>query len=103
MLFRSEFELYRSCPERAVCPAGERLTDAQERILTALRLISNRHPGETVVAVTHAVMIRLAVARLVGISGEDWRIPVGRGSVTLFHANGDDLQLQALPAGADVD
>src|SRR5436190_7052310 len=28
------FELYRSTPQHAVCPAGERLTDAQERMIT---------------------------------------------------------------------
>ena len=97
------FTLYRTDPDRAVCPAGERLRDAQERMLGALSLIGERHRGETVVAVTHAVMIRLAVARLTGIRGEQWRIPVGRGSLTLFHATGDRLALQALPHGDDVD
>ena len=97
------FTLYRSDPSRAVCPAGERLADAQERILAALNLIGARHAGQTVVAVTHAVMIRLVVARLTGIGGESWRIPVGRGSLTLFERTGDTLGLRALPEGDDVD
>jgi broad specificity phosphatase PhoE len=97
------FELYRTAPDLAVCPAGERLRDAQERMLGALRLIGRRHLGETVVAVTHAVMIRLAVARLTGVGGEQWRIPVGRGSLTLFQVSGDAIELQALPQGDDVD
>src|SRR3954464_942328 len=98
-----DFALYRTAPELAVCPSGERLRDAQERILGALAFIGSRHPGEVVVAVTHAVMIRLAVARLTGITGEQWRIPVGRGSLTMFHATADGLTLQALPGGDDVD
>jgi broad specificity phosphatase PhoE len=97
------YGLYRSAPDVAVCPAGERLRDAQERMVTALQMIGQRHPGETVVAVTHAVMIRLAVARLTGQGGEQWRIPVGRGSLTLFHSTGDRLELQTLPDGDDVD
>jgi broad specificity phosphatase PhoE len=97
------FDLYRTAPEHAVCPAGERLTDAQERMIGALQLIGQRHAGETVVAVTHAVMIRLAVARLTSVRGEAWRIPVGRGSLTLFHACRGELTLQALPEGDDVD
>jgi broad specificity phosphatase PhoE len=97
------FELYRNAPEQAVCPSGERLTDAQGRMIGALKLIAERHAGEVVVAVTHAVMIRLAVALLTGISGERWRIPVGRGSLTLFHGMGDRLELQTLPEGTDVD
>src|SRR3954465_13272874 len=42
------FELYRTDPDSAVCPAGERLRDAQTRILDALRLIGSRHRGEAV-------------------------------------------------------
>ena len=30
------FELYRTSPSRAVCPVGERLSDAQQRMLAAL-------------------------------------------------------------------
>src|SRR5262245_48079576 len=61
------FALYRQSPMRAVCPFGERLSDAQQRMIDALLLIGSRHADETVAAVTHAVMIRLAVMRLTGI------------------------------------
>jgi len=97
------FARYRSSPDIAVCPIGERLHDAQERIVAALALIGSRHPGETVAAVTHAVMVRLVVARLSGIDGPGWRIPVGRGSLTMFEASADSIRLRALPDGDDVD
>src|SRR5437764_4804080 len=76
------FALYRTSPSRAVCPLGERLSDAQQRMIDALQLIGSRHAGEAVAAITHAVMIRLALVRLNGIDGEGWRLPVARGSVT---------------------
>src|SRR6266566_1059799 len=79
------FELYRGSPSRAVCPVGERLSDAQQRMVAALALIGSRHAGESVAAVTHAVMIRLAVAKLTGTDDESWRLPVGRGSLTEVH------------------
>jgi broad specificity phosphatase PhoE len=97
------FALYRTSPGRAVCPVGERLSGAQERIVAALQLIGSRHPGETVAAVTHAVMIRLVVARLCDADGSNWRIPVGRGSLTMFETSGDEIRLCALPEGDDVD
>jgi broad specificity phosphatase PhoE len=97
------FELYRTSPSRAVCPMGERLSDAQARMIAALELIGDRHAGETVAAVTHAVMIRLAVARLTGVEGEQWRIPVGRGSLTMFEVQDGRISLVELPAGDDVD
>jgi broad specificity phosphatase PhoE len=97
------FALYRTSPSKAACPHGERLCDAQRRMIEALQLIGARHVGETVAAVTHAVMIRLVVAKLNGIEDESWRIPVGRGSVTEFHIQDGDIRLVALPRGEDVD
>ena len=97
------FELYRTSPSRAACPMGERLAIAQQRMVDALELIGKRHAGETVVAVSHAVMIRLVVARLTGVEGEEWRIPVGRGSLTLFQVKNGELTLSELPEGDDVD
>jgi len=97
------FALYKADPDRAVCPNGERLSDAQERMVQALRLIGSRHAGEVVCAVTHAVMIRLAVARISGFDGEAWRIPVGRGSLTCFFVEDGALTVASLPQGDDVD
>jgi broad specificity phosphatase PhoE len=103
MFSPADFQLYKTAPERAVCPAGERLTDAQARIVEAIELIGSRHVGETVAAVTHAVMIRLLVARITEIKGEDWRIPVGRGSLTAVHVEDGNISLAKLPEGTDVD
>ncbi len=88
--------VYRASPNEALCPQGERLIDAQRRMIAAVRLIGSRHPGESVVAVTHAVMIRLTLVALNGVLGESWRQPIGRGSVTEFHVDGT-IQLAALP------
>jgi broad specificity phosphatase PhoE len=97
------FDLYRSSPARAACPLGERLSDAQDRMMEALRFIGSQHAGETVAAVTHAVMIRLAVAKLHGVDDESWRLPVGRGSLTEFHIEDHSVRVAALPRGDDVD
>ncbi len=97
------FASYRSSPEVAVCPAGERLMDAQARITQAVELIGERHAGEIVVGVTHAVMIRLLVLGLTGGSGESWRIPVGRGSLTSITVRDGRISVNALPEGTDVD
>jgi broad specificity phosphatase PhoE len=99
----SAFGAYRTSPEVAVCPAGERLMDAQARITQAVDLIGSRHAGEIVVGVTHAVMIRLLVLGLTGGSGESWRIPVGRGSLTGLVVQDGRISVNALPEGTDVD
>lgn len=97
------FAAYRTSPEVAVCPAGERLMDAQARITQAVELIGSRHAGEIVAGVTHAVMIRLLVLGLTGGSGESWRIPVGRGSLTSLTIRDGRIAVNALPEGTDVD
>jgi broad specificity phosphatase PhoE len=97
------FELYRTDPDLAVCPNGERLTDAQNRIIEALQLIGSRHAGESVAVVTHAVMIRLVVARVHASPGGNWRIPVGRGSLSHFSIEDGVISLTELPRGDDVD
>lgn len=96
------FKLYRTSPSRAVCPNGERLADAQLRMMESLELIAHRHRGESVAAVTHAVMIRLAVSKIEHVEGEQWRIPLGRGSLTTFVIS-EEIKLAALPGGHDVD
>ena len=97
------FALYRASPSQAACPLGERVSDAQRRMVDALQLIGSRHAGEAVAAVTHAVMIRLTVVALGGVDGENWRIPVGRGSVTAFDVQNGAMGLAALPAGGEAD
>src|SRR6266700_7036762 len=66
------FSLYRTSPSQAVCPLGERLSDAQQRMIDALLLMGSRHAGEAVAAVTHAVMIRLTLVALGGVDSENW-------------------------------
>jgi broad specificity phosphatase PhoE len=97
------FSVYRTSPSQAVCPLGERLSDAQQRMIDALLLMGSRHAGEAVAAVTHAVMIRLALVTLGGVDGEDWRVPVGRGSVTAFEVQEGAIYLAAPPEGGAAD
>ena len=89
----AEFELYKHEPLRAVCPNGEQLINAQERMLEAIRWIGERHAGETVVAVSHAVMIRLAMLSVTGLQGEGWRVQVGRGGAVEFRVENGELSL----------
>src|SRR5258708_4553744 len=93
------FDRYRTSPSQAACPLGERLSDAQQRVIDALLLVGSRHAGETVAAVTHAVMIRLTIVTLGLALGENWRVPVGRGSVTAFDVRNGSIGLAAPPGG----
>ncbi len=97
------FAQYVSAPFETVCPNGESLQDARDRIIEALRSIGEHHKGQRVAGVTHAVMIRLLAAALLGRRGEGWRIPVGRGSLTKLEVEDGNIRLLKEPDGDDVD
>jgi broad specificity phosphatase PhoE len=97
------FASYREDPLRCVCPDGERLNQGQDRMLDALLLIGGRHRGESVAVVSHAVMIRLVLARLLDLPGEKWRVPLGRGSITEFEVGEDGIRAGARLLGGSED
>jgi probable phosphoglycerate mutase len=72
-------------------PGGESFTEMQVRITTALAALRAEHPGQTVVAVSHADPIKAAVAHAVGTHLDLFqRIVVSPCSVSaiLFGAEG---------------
>jgi broad specificity phosphatase PhoE len=101
------WNLYADEPERAACPGGESLATAADRIVGALRTIGRAHQGETVAAVSHGVMLRLAVLRVVGPSDEDWQFALPTGSALIFEVNGENIELvsaldRSIPKHADA-
>jgi broad specificity phosphatase PhoE len=95
-----QYRLYQQRPLEAVCPGGEALAHAAQRMIRALRTIGERHPGQAVAAVSHAVMMRLAAAVLTGLNGPEWRIPLATGSISRFDVRGQTIELiTSLPRG----
>lgn len=87
------YDLYCSSPLLAACPRGERLADARGRMVNALRLIGSRHPGESVAAVTHAVMLRLALLEAGGTDDRGWRLVTGNGPMAQFRITTGTIRL----------
>jgi broad specificity phosphatase PhoE len=87
------WQLYVSDPEAAVCPGGEPLAEAADRVVAALRAIARQHPGQSVAAVSHGVMLRLAVLRIEGESDHDWQFAMPTGQALVFEVCGDDIRL----------
>lgn len=88
------FERYLHDPERAVCPGGEAVACAADRVVAALRTVAVGTPnGERVAAVSHGVMVRLAVLRVVGRSEFDWQFAMPTGSAVVFDVEGDRISL----------
>ena len=66
-------------------PDGEALTEMQTRVTSALARLVLRHPGATIVAVSHADPIKAAVAYALGVPLDLFqRIVIGTASITVI-------------------
>jgi broad specificity phosphatase PhoE len=88
-----EWRRYATEPELSTCPGGESLARASVRVIEALRAIASAHPGETVAAVSHGVMLRLAVLRVEGPTEDDWQFALPTGSALVFDVAPARIQL----------
>lgn len=86
----------------AECPGGENLDRAAQRVILSLRTLALLHPGETVAAVSHAAIVRLAITLVAGLPRNEWRRALPNGSVTVFEATGDDVRLVSIPSAVPV-
>ena len=94
---------YAHDPEGAMCPSGEPLASAADRAVTALRLLGRRHAGEAVAAVSHGVMLRLAVLRVCGAPPGGWQFKVPTGSALEFAVGPSGISPMTPLAGASPD
>ncbi len=62
----SEWKIVHSYPSGFRFPGGESFVEMQTRIVSALDRLRRAHPGETIVAVSHADTIKAAVAHALG-------------------------------------
>jgi probable phosphoglycerate mutase len=63
---KPEWKTVQRYPSGFRFPGGESFTEMQARIVQTLRRICANHPGEAVVAVSHADPIKAAVAEAIG-------------------------------------
>jgi probable phosphomutase (TIGR03848 family) len=77
-------------PSGARFPSGETLGEVQARAIAALEDVRSRHPKGRVCCVSHADVIRLAVAHYLGVHIDLFqRIVIGPASITVVNV-GDD-------------
>ena len=81
---RPEWETVQRSPSTFRFPGGESFPEMQTRMTTALGRIVARHPGQIVVAVSHADPIKAAVAQALGTPLDLFqRIMIAPASITV--------------------
>ncbi len=85
-------------------PGGESFTEMQVRITGAVEKLRKKHPGETIVAVSHADPIKAAVANAMGTHLDLFqRIVVSPCSITaVLYSDGGPIVLAVNSTGDDL-
>jgi probable phosphoglycerate mutase len=97
-----EWQHFNSHRASAPVPGGEPAAAVQARIVWALDALRAAHPGETIVAVTHADVIRAAVIHHLGSSLDTvQRIEIAPASVTTIVLGGAWSRIRSLNVTAE--
>ncbi|MFA9432802.1 MSMEG_4193 family putative phosphomutase [Egicoccus sp. AB-alg2] len=87
---RSLWPVIQHTPSRVTFPSGESMRGMQWRAVEALEKIAGDHAGETVVAVSHADVIKAALAHFLGMPLDTFqRLLVSPASVSVLHLGAD--------------
>jgi broad specificity phosphatase PhoE len=88
------FRRFHTDPETVTLPGGESVSAVADRALEAFHALAEWHPGGSVAAVTHEVVIRLALVRTEAIGrGSMWDVLLPTGSIVEFVSHAGRLSV----------
>ncbi len=102
--FPREWELWRTSPSRLAVPGGEPLTAVAERVAAGLGTLRDEHEGQTVILVTHAIVIRLLVLAALGLEPDRlWAVEAAPGGISELEYREDWVTLHRMNTLAHLD
>ena len=104
LMKKPEWSQVQRSPSTFRFPAGESFVEMQTRMVSAVDAIRRRHPGRTVVCVSHADTIKAAVAHAAGTPLDLFqRIVISTCSVTaILYSDGGPIVLTVNSTGASL-
>jgi len=83
---RKLWAVIQATPSRVTFPGGESIRGAQARAVDATESLADQHPGETIVCVSHADVIKAVVAHHLGMPLDAFqRLVISPASITVLH------------------
>ena len=90
-------ESWFTTPQLTRFPDGEALVDLQQRSMSMLNELVGRHPGQTVVLVSHTVVNRVILLSILGLGLDRfWRLGQDTCAINVFDAEEGDFTLITL-------
>jgi len=84
-------------PEIACIPGGETLADLRARGMAAVKELTARHAGQTIVLVGHTVINRIILLGVLGLGNERfWRLRQDTCAINVFEFENGDFTLVSL-------
>ncbi len=84
-------------PRQAQLPDGESLDDLRARAMQSVENLVGRHPGETIVLVSHTVVNRVILLGVLGLDNDHlWRLKQDTCALNVFEAEGGKYTLVSL-------
>lgn len=101
---KPEWQQVQRYPSGFRFPEGESFTEMQQRMVTTINKLVAAHPGQTIVAVSHADTIKAAVAHAMGTHLDLFqRIVIGQCSITaIAYGFGGPMVLSVNSMGDDL-
>ena len=91
------WQQFNHVPASATIPGGESVAAVAQRAAAGLREIADRHPTGTVCVVSHGDVLRLALARLLGLPLNHFRrLEIAPASITILELARNTIRLEAL-------
>lgn len=79
------YRLWREKPHLARLPGGETLDDVRARAMASLEEVIQKHPGETIVLVSHRVVNKVILCGILGLDNSHfWQIAQDTAAINLI-------------------
>lgn len=102
--FPREWEVWRTSPTRLSTPGAEPLTAVSERVAAGLDALRDEHDGQTVILVTHAIVIRLLVLAALGLGPDRlWTVEAAPGGISELEYRKDWVTVHRMNTLAHLD
>jgi broad specificity phosphatase PhoE len=93
----AQVEAWYSAPQTVRVPGGESLADVRDRVMVAIHALAAHHPVQTIVLVSHTVVVRVILLAILGLGNDRfWRLRQDNCAINVFEIEGGDSTLVSM-------